>query len=203
MGNEVPAAWEAKAYPSMMPYANWVDSGIPIIFWISGFYFPQAFLTGSLQNYARKYQYPIDTVSFDFIIRQERWEDLSKPEDGVYIRGLFLEGARWNMTKKSLDDSFPKQLYTEFPVMHLLPEKDRPTKMSGVYRCTVYKILSRRGVLSTTGHSTNFIMWFDCPSVPEENLEGEAEEQFFNHTGQADDSRWIRAGVAAFSSLMF
>ena len=121
----------------------------------------------------------------------------------MFIRGLYLEGARWNMEKKSLDDSFPKQLYTEFPVMHLMPIKDRETVMSGVYRCPVYKILSRRGVLSTTGHSTNFIMWFDCPSVKPQSLEDDEEEQFFNHTGQADDQRWIRAGVAAFSSLMF
>ncbi|CAE7603886.1 DNAH7, partial [Symbiodinium microadriaticum] len=80
--NQVPRYWSSKAYPSMKPLAawvddlmarlqfinNWIETGVPKVFWISGFYFPQAFLTGSLQNYARKYQMPIDIVSFNFVL---------------------------------------------------------------------------------------------------------------------------------------
>lgn len=44
----------------------WVKKGIPILFWISGFYFPQAFLTGTLQNYARRNVLSIDTIAFGY-----------------------------------------------------------------------------------------------------------------------------------------
>ena len=46
------------------------------------------------------------------------------------------------------------------PLIHLLPEPDRVPPAKGIYNCPVYKVVSRRGTLSTTGHSTNFVMFF-------------------------------------------
>ncbi|CAL1534962.1 unnamed protein product, partial [Lymnaea stagnalis] len=96
--NAVPAMWAGKAYPSLKPLAawivdlnarmdfmnKWVDDGIPLIFWISGFFFPQAFLTGTLQNYARRVSISIDTISFDFQVRTKE-SIKSHPEMGCYI----------------------------------------------------------------------------------------------------------------------
>lgn len=80
------------------------------VFWISGFYFPQAFLTGTAQNYARKEKLPIDLVTFDFKVLDyyEKGDCPGRPADGCIINGPFLEGCRWNEEDKILDESAPK-----------------------------------------------------------------------------------------------
>lgn len=47
----------------------WVRYGHPPSYWLPGFYFPQGFLTGTLQTHARKYNLPIDQLKFDFNIQ--------------------------------------------------------------------------------------------------------------------------------------
>ena len=56
-------AWTIDVLDRLKFMKTWIDDGIPKAFWISGFFFPQAFTTGTLQNYARKHQLPIDTIS--------------------------------------------------------------------------------------------------------------------------------------------
>lgn len=98
---------------------KWYDEGPPITFWLPGFYFTQAFLTGTAQNYARKYQIPIDLLAFDFEIQQETIFE-SAPENGVYIYGLFLDGARFDMKEMIVEESFPKILYDNMPYVSAL-----------------------------------------------------------------------------------
>ena len=63
-----------------------------------------------------------------------------------------------------------------------------------MYRLPIYKILSRAGVLATTGHSTNFVMWMEVPS---------SRTDIKNNVGEADQSEWIMGGVAAFCALKY
>lgn len=77
-------------------FNDWIAKGPPVTFWMPGFFFTQSFLTAAKQNYARKHSIPIDMVDFDFfVIGAEAESGQARPADGVYIRGLFLEGCKW------------------------------------------------------------------------------------------------------------
>jgi len=121
---------------------------MPTTVWISGFFFTQSFLTGVLQNYARKHTVSIDEISFDFEYLDPAASSsaqLAKPADGVYVKGLFFEGAKWNAAKGSLVESDPKVLFTEAPVIWLKPcvhSGGSEKVVEDRYVCPVYRVSS-------------------------------------------------------------
>ena len=42
------------------------------------------------------------------------------PEDGAYVFGLYMDGARWCRKTKEIADSLPKVLFDELPVVRKL-----------------------------------------------------------------------------------
>jgi dynein heavy chain, axonemal len=161
---KIPNSWAKKSYPSMKSlggyfqdlltrlnfFKKWIDEGQPIVFWLSGFFFTQSFLTGCLQNYARKYTIPIDQLTFEFQVQSTKSAGV-RPEEGQYVFGLFLEGARWDIHENSIVESYPRVLYDAIPVIWLKPTEISKLSQNQTYDCPVYKTSARRGTLSTTG----------------------------------------------------
>lgn len=125
-------------------------------------------------------------------------EKYDKPaEEGIYVYGPFCEACRWNPVTKLLDESEPKVLFSKMPVMHFLPQEkpaipcvwkeeqrgpDGQPIPTGIYVAPLYNTAARRGVLATTGHSSNFV----CPIVIP--------------TGKPQ-SHWIKRGSALLMQL--
>lgn len=109
--------------------------------------------------------------------------DYSKaPEDGAYVFGMFLEGARWDYGTMELAESEPKVLHVECPVIWLKPVEQAKKKQFSNYPCPLYRTTERRGVLATTGHSSNFVFDMALPT-------------------SQPASHWIKRGCAALLSL--
>ncbi|XP_038211341.1 dynein heavy chain 12, axonemal [Zerene cesonia] len=173
----IPNNWSKVSYPSLKPLPSyiadfierlamledWYQNGKPPTFWLSGFFFTQAFLTGSVQNFARAKKIPIDLLIFDFEVRRVDYET-TPPESGVYVQGLFMDGGRWDREKHVVGEQLPKILNDHMPAVWLFPKLKKDFVEGSRYRCPLYKTLERKGVLATTGHSSNFVLAFYLPS---------------------------------------
>lgn len=179
---QVPKLWHDGSYLSRKPLASWYEdtlrrikffrdwnnNGLPTSFWISGFFFPQGFLTGVLQTYSRLHQTPIDEVKFcTHVTCYELPEDVEdSKESGVYIHGIFVDGAGFSLDSSTLEESKPGELYKPMPVIHLEPVRlSEATATSESYACPLYKTSARVGTLSTTGLSTNYVVTLDLKSA--------------------------------------
>lgn len=67
-------------------------------------------------------------------------EDVSAPpSEGVYIHGLFIEGAAWDRKNVRLTESAPKVIYQPMPVIHVSATNSNDDGDPRMYRCPVYK----------------------------------------------------------------
>jgi dynein heavy chain len=94
------ASWIIDCNDRIKFLQKWYDDGTPNVYWVSGFFFPQAFFTGTLQNYARKHTIAIDELTFGYKYEdQMSYQDVKKkPESGCYLYGMYLEGCKWDYT---------------------------------------------------------------------------------------------------------
>jgi len=163
--NMIPDTWTAKAYFSKKTLAdwfmdlllrveqitNWIDKlEVPNSLWISGLFNPMSFLTAIMQVTAREFGLPLDSMCLQTdITNMFEVEEVTGPaEKGMYVHGLFLEGAKWEKGRGSdqgyLTEMDPKILHPQLPVMNVkaVQTEDRPTV--GYYKCPLY-VTSMRG----------------------------------------------------------
>jgi dynein heavy chain, axonemal len=194
--NKVPDPWN-ESYFSLKPLSRWIEDlkqrmeffsewchrGLPYVFWMPAFTYPQGFTTALLQRFSRKSFganiISFDRLEFDFIMVPKVKSDIMDyAKDGAYVHGLILEGAKWNTEKMYLCEPEIMELHVQMPVIHFKPITKRNRAPAGIYECPLYYYPIRQGTVSTD----SWIMKIDLKS-------GEMHPNF-----------WVKRGTALLLS---
>lgn len=121
----------------------------PPSLWISGLFNPMSFLTAIKQTTARAKGLALDDMVLKTKVLNilDHTEITDPAEDGAFIHGFFMEGARWECGRGDeegyITDMVLKDLHPELPVMHVTAvQKEELTKV-GYYECPVYRTTTR------------------------------------------------------------
>lgn len=170
----VPVEWIALGLKSSLPLAGWARSAKESVEYLRAYspkqpvyqlplhFNVQGFFAALLQQAARSEGVSVDSFSFDHEVALDEGCDpfdllqVSPPEEGALIAGLFIEGARWDPHTRKIEDCRVGELISPMPWIHVIPTQDFASR-AGKYECPLYRTRSRRGVQLTTGRHTNFV----------------------------------------------
>uniref|UniRef100_H0WXE9 Dynein axonemal heavy chain 8 n=1 Tax=Otolemur garnettii TaxID=30611 RepID=H0WXE9_OTOGA len=133
--------WFTELLERNAQFAVWIFEGRPNVFWMTGFFNPQGFLTAMRQEVTRAHKgWALDTVTIhNEVLRQTKEEITTPPAEGVYIYGLYMDGAAWDRRNGKLTESTPKVLFTQLPVLHIFAINSTAPKDPKLYVCPIYK----------------------------------------------------------------
>uniref|UniRef100_H2XPC8 AAA+ ATPase domain-containing protein n=1 Tax=Ciona intestinalis TaxID=7719 RepID=H2XPC8_CIOIN len=160
----IPKAWQKISWDSSTlgfwfteflerheQFFTWLFEGRPNQFWMTGFFNPQGFLTAMRQEVTRAHSnkgWALDGVMLYNDVTKMSKEDVTAPPPadigGVYVYGLYLDGAGWDRKAMKLMEPLPKVLFTQMPVVHVYAiniNQSRDDKRGGMslFPCPVYK----------------------------------------------------------------
>ncbi|XP_027145030.1 dynein heavy chain 8, axonemal isoform X2 [Larimichthys crocea] len=133
--------WFTELLERNKQFYSWVFEGRPKTFWMTGFFNPQGFLTAMRQEVTRANKgWALDTVTLhNKVLKQAMEEITASPKEGVYVYGLYLEGAGWDRKNTHLIESSPKVLFTALPVIHMFAINSTDPPDPKLYVCPIYK----------------------------------------------------------------
>lgn len=134
--------WFTELLERSSQFSKWIFTARPNVFWMTGFFNPQGFLTAMRQEVTRAHKgWALDSVILHNDVTKMMKEDVNQPPgEGVYVYGLFLDGAAWDRRGSKLTEPTPKVLFSQLPVIHLYAVNTAEhSKDPKLYMCPVYK----------------------------------------------------------------
>lgn len=195
--NKIPSAWDGAAgYPSKKSLIFWFEDllkryeqmrewtselKLPKVVNLSYLVNPMSFVTAVKQVTARAKNLPLDNLGTMTDITPHYNEENIKdyPTSGVYVTGLFIQGAKWEDNGGDspgfVAEMLPKELDPKIPIMNIFVVLENEKVTNGFYTCPVYYTTARGGTYIFSAY-----------------LKMENEEE--------DPLKWVLAGVALILS---
>jgi dynein heavy chain len=170
--DEVPSSW--KKYKSTLRrsdwfedlqrrvdcFNNWMRRGTPLMVNIGLFANPVSFLMTVLHGHLRAK----DELVGEFHTEVLNREPTAQPEVGVYVQGLWLEGARWDADAKVLAEVEDAKIIELAPILHLMPVPTSTQVGPSFYQCPVFQLLHSDREVSEKKPFVKTIATFPLPS---------------------------------------
>ena len=100
-------------------------------------------------------------------------------KDGVYVKGLYLQGAGWDLDNQCLREPQPMELIVNMPIFWFKPAEVKKKAPKGVYQCPTYLYPTRTG----SRERPSFTIVVDLKM------------------GASEPEHWIKRGTALLLSL--
>jgi len=130
-------------------YKEWIDVEEPKVIWLSGLHIPESYLTALIQTTCRAKGWALDkSTMYTNVTSHRDGKAITKRLDqGTYVQGLYIEGARWNTDEDCLDQQKPKELVNEMPLVQIIPVEANKLKLRGTLKTPVYITQLRRNAM--------------------------------------------------------
>eukprot|EP00828_Plagiopyla_frontata_P040725 TRINITY_DN55_c0_g1_i5.p1 TRINITY_DN55_c0_g1~~TRINITY_DN55_c0_g1_i5.p1 ORF type:complete len:913 (-),score=135.15 TRINITY_DN55_c0_g1_i5:161-2899(-) len=170
--NRIPKSWQALAYPSKRGLQSWTinlvqrwnqldqfnndPANIPKVIQISRFFNPQSFLTAIKQVVGQKNKWELNKIFISTEFIKKTVDEIDQgAKEGAYVIGFILEGARFDLSSGTLEESKPKEMFCPLPVCYCkalqVQEVNAVREDKTIYQCPCYKIEDRQGTFVFTG----------------------------------------------------
>lgn len=140
-------SWRVNLQDRCAQLDEWIGDPltIPKVVDISRLFNPQSFLTAIKQLCCQNTGQELDKLQvFTEVTKREAKQVDAASKDGAFVTGMFLEGARWDTTSNSVEDSKPKEMFTQMPVINCKAGMLSDKVDKNVYICPTYCVPTRR-----------------------------------------------------------
>lgn len=142
--------WFTELIERNNQFNSWCFKERPVVFWMTGFFNPQGFLTAMQQETTRQQKgWALDKVYLRNEVMKFQADDSQirdHPKSGVYVHGLYLDGAGWSRRNMAITEATNKVLYTLMPVIRIYASNVEDPNASKQYDSPVYKKANRTGL---------------------------------------------------------